>query len=88
LALAQMWDLLGVAMAEGFNATQRELEILELRKENDRLKTALGRIQRGSLSVLLDAALSESSINPDVLNEICKDAGAALALPSDQCGGG
>lgn len=73
-------------MADGFNATQRELEILELRKENERLRTALGRIQRGSLSLLLHAGLSQSLINPDVLNEICKDAGAALALASDQRG--
>ncbi len=54
-------------------------EVLELAiAEIERLRKALGRIQRGSLSVLLDAALSESPINPDVLNEICKDAGAAL----------
>lgn len=28
-------------MSEGFNATQREIEILELRKENQRLRAAL-----------------------------------------------
>ncbi len=50
----------------------------EAADEIERLRKALGRIQRGSLSVLLDAALSESPIHPDVLNEICKDAGAAL----------
>lgn len=38
---SQMWELLGAPMTEGFNATQRELEILELRKENARLRNAL-----------------------------------------------
>jgi hypothetical protein len=44
----------------------------------DELERGLSRIIRGATSVLLDAMLNDDPINPKVLQEIIKDAQAAL----------
>lgn len=55
-------------------------EWLRLTAENARLRGALQRIANGGTSVLISAALDDCPINPDVLDQIVKDATAALAV--------
>jgi len=54
-------------------------QLESLRSQVEGLRTALGRIERGGTSVLFDAALNDDPINPDVLQEIVKDASSALS---------
>ena len=67
-------------MSEGFNATQRELEILELRKENDRLRAEnleLAKHIDGCVRVAADALK-----RAEVAEAVCR----LTAVPSSERG--
>ena len=56
--------------------------VIEAADRIEELEAALGRIERGGTSVLLDAALNDDLINPDVLQKIVTEARAALPQSS------
>lgn len=76
--MAVNWQTAAVAEMERCTAAERE---------RDELRKALQRIANGGTSVLISATLDECPINPDVLEQIVKDAVAATAALPDADGG-